>query len=102
MMEPAPLCPLVLSLLSVQPRPAHEVARAVCGATAGMSVAGDAAALATLDRLRERGLVRRRAAPAGPLYQITRRGRAELRLQRLLWARVALAGRIERGPSRPL
>jgi hypothetical protein len=48
-------------------------------------------ALVTLDRLRDGGLVRRRAGQGGPLYQLTRRGRAELRLQRLLWARVILA-----------
>jgi hypothetical protein len=36
--------------------------------------------------------VRRRAAAAGPLYQITRHGRAELGLQRLLWARLHAAG----------
>jgi predicted ArsR family transcriptional regulator len=91
MMEPRPLCPVVFSLLAAQPRRAHEVARAL----------GERhpAALATLDRLRDRGLVRRRPAQAGPHYQITRRGRAELRLQRLLWARVALAGRVGRGPS---
>jgi DNA-binding PadR family transcriptional regulator len=91
MMEPRPLCPLVLSLLAAQPRRAHEVARAL----------GERhpAALVTLDRLSDRGLVRRRSAQAGPLYQITRRGRAELRLQWLLWARVAVAGQVERGPS---
>jgi DNA-binding PadR family transcriptional regulator len=76
-----PLCPFVLSLLATQPRRAHEVARALGGAATGYQEA-----LTTLDRLRDGGLVRRRAAAAGPLYQITRRGRAELRLQRLLWA----------------
>jgi hypothetical protein len=50
-----PLCPLVLSLLTIQPRRAHEV------------------------------------AAAGPLYQITRRGRGELRLQRMVWASLLLA-----------
>jgi DNA-binding PadR family transcriptional regulator len=80
-----PLCPLVLSLLAVRPRRAHEVARALSGSYPE--------ALATLDRLRESGLARRRAAGGGgPLYQITRRGRAELRLQRLLWARLMSSG----------
>jgi DNA-binding PadR family transcriptional regulator len=76
-----PLCPLVLSMLAAQPRRAHEVARALDD---------DAAARATLDRLLDGGLVRRRALVGGPIYQLTRRGRAELRLQRMLWARLVL------------
>ena len=96
MMEPRPLCPLVLSLLAMQPRRAHEVARALSDVARGTPAECHPAALATLDRLRDHGLVRRRPAGAGPLYQLTRRGRAELRLQRLLWARVAGAGA---GPS---
>ena len=82
-MEARPLCPLVLSLLAVQPRRSQDLARALAE--------GYPAVVETLDRLRYGGLVRRRAAPAGPLYQLTRRGRAELRLQRLLWARLARA-----------
>jgi DNA-binding PadR family transcriptional regulator len=81
-----PLCPFVLSLLATQPRRAHEVARALGGSASGRTADRYQEALTTLDRLRDGGLVRRRAAAAGPLYQITRRGRAELRLQRLLWA----------------
>jgi DNA-binding PadR family transcriptional regulator len=87
-----PLCPLVLSLLAIQPRRAHEVARALSGAASGTAVERYPAVLATLDRLRDGGLVRRRSAAAGPLYQITRRARAELRLQRLLWVSVLLMG----------
>jgi DNA-binding PadR family transcriptional regulator len=86
-----PLCPLVLSLLAIQPRRAHEVARALSGAAPGTAAQRYDAARATLDRLRDSGLVRRRAAAAGPLYQITRRGRTELRLQRLAWASLLLA-----------
>jgi DNA-binding PadR family transcriptional regulator len=79
----------VLSLLALQPRRAHDVARALSGAGPGTGTAADyQVALTTLDRLRDGGLVRRRAAAAGPLYEITRRGRAELRLQRLIWARL--------------
>jgi DNA-binding PadR family transcriptional regulator len=81
------LCPLVLSLLATEPRRALDVARALSGAGPGAAVDYQVA-LMTLDRLRDGGLVRRRAAEAGPLYEITRRGRAELRLQRLIWARL--------------
>jgi DNA-binding PadR family transcriptional regulator len=76
-----PLCPLVLSMLAARPRRADEVARAL--------PAGYPEAHATLDRLLAGGLVRERAMPAGSLYQITRRGRSELTLQRLLWAGLA-------------
>jgi DNA-binding PadR family transcriptional regulator len=62
--------------------------RALGGRASGRAADRYQEALTTLDRLRDGGLVRRRAAAAGPLYQITRRGRAELRLQRLLWARL--------------
>jgi DNA-binding PadR family transcriptional regulator len=82
------LCPFVLSLLATQPRRAHEVARALGGAAPGREADRYQDALTTLGRLRDGGLVRRRAVAAGPLYKITRRGRAELRLQRLLWARL--------------
>jgi DNA-binding PadR family transcriptional regulator len=83
-----PLCPLVLSLLARQPRQVHDVARALSGAGPGTAADRYHEALTTLDRLRDGGLVRRRAVAAGPLYEITRRGRSELRLQRLLWARL--------------
>ena len=76
-----PLCPLVLSMLAARPRRADEVARAL--------PLGYPAAHATLHRLLAGGLVRERAMPAGPTYQITRRGRSELTLQRLLWAGLA-------------
>jgi hypothetical protein len=95
MIDARPLCPLVLSLLAIQARRAHEVARAMGGAAPGTAAERYHAARATLDRLRDGGLVRRRATAAGPLYQITRRGRAELRLQRLVWANLLLAA--ERG-----
>jgi hypothetical protein len=69
-------------------RRAHDVARALSGAGPGTAADRFEEALTTLDRLRDGGLVRRRAAAAEPLYEITRRGRSELRLQRLLWARL--------------
>ena len=90
-MEARPLCPLVLSLLAVQPRRSQDIARALTRVTPGTEAEGYPAVVETLDRLRDGGLVRRRAATAGPLYQLTRRGRAELRLQRLLWSRLARA-----------
>jgi DNA-binding PadR family transcriptional regulator len=86
MIDARPLCPLVLSLLAVQPRRVHEVARALSGAVPGSAADRYPAALGTLDRLGNRGLVRQRVGQGEPLYQLTRRGRAELRLQRLLWA----------------
>lgn len=86
-----PLCPLVLSLLAMQPRRAHEVALALSGAVSGTAADRYPEALVALDRLRDGGLVRRRAAAAAPLYQITRRGRDELRLQRMLWASMLAA-----------
>jgi hypothetical protein len=68
----------------VQPRRAHDMARALSSAAPGDAVEHYPAALADLYRLREGGLVRRGATDAGPLYQITRRGCVELRLQRML------------------
>jgi predicted ArsR family transcriptional regulator len=68
-----PLCPIVLSLLASGPRRAHEVARAL--------PSGYPAARVTLERLRSAGLVRQRR---GCVYAITRRGRSELALQRML------------------
>jgi DNA-binding PadR family transcriptional regulator len=82
----------------MQPRRAHEVARALSGAAPGTAADRYGVALTTLDRLRDGGLVRRRAAAAGSLYEITRRGRAELRLQRLIWT--VVAARNERRPDR--
>jgi hypothetical protein len=79
-----PLCPVVLSMLAASPRRPHEVAQALSS--------GYPAARTTLDRLRDGGLVRERPAPAGPLYVITRRGRGELALQRMLWRGVISAG----------
>ena len=76
-----PRCPLVLSLLAGGPRRAHEIARGLGG--------DHAAASSTLARLQHAGLVRRRGHLAD--YQLTARGRGELRLQRLLWTRVARA-----------
>jgi hypothetical protein len=49
-------------LLAVQPRRAHEVARALSRVSPGTEAECCAAVLATLDRLRDGGLVRRRAA----------------------------------------
>jgi DNA-binding PadR family transcriptional regulator len=91
MIDARPLGPLVLSLLAIQPRRAQDVARALSGAAPGTAAQRYPEALVTLDRLRDGGLVRRRAGQGGPLYRLTRRGRAELRLQRLLWASVILA-----------
>jgi predicted transcriptional regulator len=68
-----PLCPIVLSLLASGPRRPHEVAR---GLAVGYGAAG-----ATLERLRSAGLVRRRG---DWVFAITRRGRSELALQRML------------------
>jgi DNA-binding PadR family transcriptional regulator len=91
MIDARPLCPLVLSLLAIQPRRAQDVARALSGVARGTAAERYPEALVTLDRLRDGGLVRRRAGQGAPLYQLTRRGRAELRLQRLLSASVILA-----------
>jgi DNA-binding MarR family transcriptional regulator len=76
------LCPLVLSQLGGGPRHAHEVARALGG--------DQSAARATLARLEAAGLVWRRALATGVDFQLTARGRRELRLQRALWTRVVL------------
>jgi DNA-binding IclR family transcriptional regulator len=76
-----PLCPVVLSLLARGPRRTHEVARAL--------PAGYSSARATLARLRSAGLVRERP---GARFAITRRGRSELALQRMLYALVAGSG----------
>jgi DNA-binding PadR family transcriptional regulator len=84
-MTAAPLCPLALALLARQPRRAHELARALDRE--------HAAAVVTLRRLEEHGLVRRRELRAGPVYQITRRGSAQLAFQRLLWRAVVGVGR---------
>jgi DNA-binding PadR family transcriptional regulator len=76
-MTATPLCPLALALLAQQPRRTHELARALD--------LDHRAAVATLRRLHEHGLVRKRQLRAGPVYQITRRGSTELALQRRLW-----------------
>jgi DNA-binding PadR family transcriptional regulator len=89
-MDARPVCPLVLSLLAIQPRRAQDVARALSGAASGTAADRYPEAAVALDRLRNRGLVRRRATRGGPLYQLTRRGRAELQLQRLLWTSMIL------------
>jgi DNA-binding PadR family transcriptional regulator len=91
-----PLCPLVLLLLAAQPRRANEVARVLSAAPPRTAADRYAAALATLDRLRDGGLVRRRVGAGGPLYQITHRGWAELRLQRLIWASLPVEGDVFR------
>jgi DNA-binding PadR family transcriptional regulator len=84
-MTVTPYCPLALAILARGPRRAHELARAL-----GRD---HVAATATLRRLQEHGLVRRRDVAAGPVYQITRRGSAALDFQRLLWSRVLGARR---------
>ena len=84
-MAAQPLCPLVLSMLETRPRAAHEVARELGRRDAAL---GHAAAAQTLERLAAARLVVHRG-PAG--YRLTRRGRAELALQRLLWRRAAAA-----------
>jgi DNA-binding PadR family transcriptional regulator len=91
-MSARPLCPLVLLLLAIQPRRAHELARALSAVPPGTAADRYPAVLATLDRLRDCGLARRRVGAGGPLYQITHRGWAELRLQRLLWASMPVKG----------
>jgi DNA-binding PadR family transcriptional regulator len=91
-MSARPLCPLVLLLLAIQPRRAHELARALSAVHPGTAADRYPAVLATLDRLRDGGLARRRVGAGGPLYQITHRGWAELRLQRLLWASLPVKG----------
>jgi DNA-binding PadR family transcriptional regulator len=87
----------VLSLLARQPRRAHDVAWALSGAGPGTAADRYQEALTTLDRLRDAGLVRRRAAATDPLYEITRRGRSELCLQRLLWASLVAGGATPKG-----
>jgi DNA-binding PadR family transcriptional regulator len=80
-----PLCPLVLSLLAAGPRTARDVARVLerrHGAGRG--------AAAALGRLAAAGLVWGPPARRGrSAYRLTRRGRSELALQRLLWSRAA-------------
>jgi DNA-binding PadR family transcriptional regulator len=83
-MPPEPLCPLVLSMLEGRPRPAHEIARELRRRDPARG--HHAAAQETLDRLVAARLVARRS-DAG--YRLTRHGRAELALQRLLWRRAA-------------
>jgi DNA-binding HxlR family transcriptional regulator len=78
-----PLCPLVLSELARGPRREHELARAFGGDHPG--------ARSALARLEAHGLVRRRVFAASVDFQLTRRGRRELRLQRLIWTRLALS-----------
>jgi DNA-binding PadR family transcriptional regulator len=95
-MSAGPLCPLVLLLLAIQPRRAHELARALSAAPPGTAADRYPAVLATLDRLRDGGLVRRRVGAGGPLYQITPRGWAELRLQRLIWASLPIKADVGR------
>ena len=75
-----PLCPLALSVLAQHPRGTHELARALDR--------DYRAAAATLCRLQDHGLVRKREQQTGPVYQITRRGSTELALQRRLWTAV--------------
>ena len=86
-MAPEPLCPLVLSMLEARPRAAHEIAREL--GRRDPARGHHAAARETLDRLVAARLVVRRGT-AG--YRLTRRGRAELALQRLLWRRATAAG----------
>jgi DNA-binding PadR family transcriptional regulator len=87
-MAAQPLCPLVLSKLEARPHAAHEVAREL--ARADPARRHHAAVLQTLERLVAAELVTRRG---GAGYRLTRRGRAELALQRLLWRRAAAAAR---------
>jgi DNA-binding PadR family transcriptional regulator len=83
-MAPEPLCPLVLSMLDARPRAAHEIAREL--GRRDPARGHHAAAQETLDRLVAARLVARRGAAR---YRLTRRGRAELGLQRMLWRRAA-------------
>jgi DNA-binding PadR family transcriptional regulator len=86
-MASEPLCPLVLSMLDARPRAAHEIEREL--GRRDPARGHHAAALETLDRLVAARLVARRGATA---YRLTRRGRAELALQRMLWRRAAASG----------
>ena len=78
----SPRCPLVLELLHAGPRRPHEVARALGGDYPTAQVA--------LNRLEDARLVRRRRLAGRTEYLLTTRGRHELRLDRLLWTRMAL------------
>ena len=74
-------------MLEARPRAAHEVAREL--GRRDPARGHHAAAQETLDRL----VAARLVAPRGPAgYRLTRRGRAELALQRLLWRRTAATG----------
>jgi DNA-binding PadR family transcriptional regulator len=87
-MDAVPLCPIVLLLLAVRPRRAHEVATElrVLGVTDGAY----GAVHSTLLRLQAARLVRaREGGRSGTLFMATARGRRELALQRLIVARTA-------------
>jgi DNA-binding PadR family transcriptional regulator len=70
-------------MLEARPRAAHEIAREL--GRRDPARGHHAAAVETLDRLVAARLVARRGAG----YRLTRRGRAELSLQRMLWRRAA-------------
>jgi DNA-binding PadR family transcriptional regulator len=90
---PGPLCPVVLSLLAARPLAIHEVASEL--GRRALARPGDyPAARAAIERLRAAGLAR--AAGPRPVYRLTARGRRELALQRLVWARLAAAAAARR------
>jgi DNA-binding PadR family transcriptional regulator len=84
---PGPLCPVVLALLAARPRAVHELA-AELGRRALARPADYAVARAVVERLRAAGLARPTGFPR-PVYRLTARGRRELGLQRMMWARLA-------------
>ena len=82
-----PLCPLVLSMLAARPRTTLDVADEL---RRHAEDATYSTAHATLARLAAAGLVRAHGmGRGGRSYRLTRHGRAELRMQRLIWAAVA-------------
>jgi DNA-binding PadR family transcriptional regulator len=84
-----PLCPVVLSMIAARPRPVHEVARDLRDRTLRQTDECLAARTA-LERLQAAGLVHASGdRTAGRVFRLTTRGRGELSVQRLLWARLA-------------
>jgi DNA-binding PadR family transcriptional regulator len=82
-----PLCPLVLSMLAARPRTTLDVADELRRHAEDVTYA---TAQATLARLHAAGLVHARRVPRGArFHRLTRRGRAELRVQRLIWTAAA-------------
>ncbi len=78
-----PLCPLVLQLLAVEPRDVGAVARELARRGLSPALPDHQAAIVTVGRLQQGGLVYTRgAARAGRVYRITDRGRRKLAFHR--------------------